>query len=127
MYVLKQIQDTIPRIDTDDFDQDPDVFESQFHTSRGRDDNENLMFNPDGNHRSDLIINLIKNDKMNNDNEDNSTWLFSKPAASSNKNPKMYILKRLHNTVQHIELDGFNQEPVKFNWKYDMHSLQESS
>ena len=59
---------------------------------------------------------------MINDNEVNSAWLFSKPAASSNINPKMYVLKRLHNTVQHIELDDFDQDPEKFSWKYNMHS-----
>ena len=52
-------------------------------------------------------------------NNNNSNWLFSKPAASSNINPKMYVLKRLHNTVQHIEMHDFSQDPENFSWKYN--------
>ena len=66
------------------------------------------------------IKNLIKTNKINNnDNEVNSTWLFSKPAASSNINPRMYVLKRLHNTVQHTEMHDFSQDPENFSWKYN--------
>ena len=66
-------------------------------------------------HQPDIITNFITSDTTNNENENNSTWLFSKLAASSNINTKMYVLKRLHNTVQHVELDDFNQDPGKFS------------
>ena len=36
----------------------------------------------------------------------------------------MYVLKKLLDAVQHIELDDFNQGTGKFNWKYDMHSSE---
>ena len=66
------------------------------------------------------IKNLIKTNKINNnDNEVNSTCLFSKPAESSNINPRMYVLKRLHNTVQHTEMHDFSQDPENFSWKYN--------
>ena len=63
MYVLKKRSDDVARIDMDDFDQDPDIFEWRFENYHGVDDNENFVLNSNNNHRSDLLIHefLINN------------------------------------------------------------------
>ena len=56
MYVLKQYKDNIKRIDMDDFDQDPDVFEWHYMSQHNDNDNEDFMFDPAKNHRLDILV-----------------------------------------------------------------------
>ena len=56
MYVLKQYKDNIKRIDMDDFDQDPDVFEWHYMNQHNDNDNEDFMFDPAKNHRLDILV-----------------------------------------------------------------------
>ena len=62
MYVLKQRKGFI---DMDDFDNDPNVFEWQYMNHSNHYDNEDFLFDPNRNRRSDILIHdfLINNVK----------------------------------------------------------------
>ena len=55
MYVFKSKGGFIKRVDMDNFDNDPDVFEWQYMNHGNDNDNKDFMFDPARNHRLDIL------------------------------------------------------------------------
>ena len=107
MYVLKQRQGFIKRIDMDDFDNDPDVFEWQYVNNSNNNDNEVFMFDPAKNHRLDILVHdfLINNVKGKiNYNVDQFLIRASYGYASTAGN---FAVKYIVNIL------GWNKTPIK--------------